>query len=191
MTVLLKSGLTALVDSVRTYFEARNVTANVSIGWKEASKQVNQGAGRANRVVFIPSDPSGRGGKLVGAHQPGMRTFGSPTKDASVRALYTWERQLVVSVWAVATDAPNDEERQVEAVENLFEWTIRAVHAFAFVNAQWGDVNWLAAPIERQFGRELQAGLIFRHPMFDTPAEVVYPGLGPITKVLEGENEED
>jgi hypothetical protein len=167
-----------MVAGVQAFFTARGVTANVSLGWKEASKQVNQGAGRANRVVFIPSDRSGRGGalKLDRNLQPGQRHFGSPVKDASAKALYTWERLLTVSVWAVDSTAPNDEGKQIEAVEDLFEWTIRAVHDFAHASAQWGEVAWLATPIERQFGRELQASLVFRHPMFDTPQDRAFPG---------------
>lgn len=167
-----------MVTSVQAFFDARDVGANVSLGWKEASKQVNQGAGRANRVVFIPSDRSGRGGalKLDQNLQPGRRRFGTAPNDVSTKALYTWERLLTVSVWAVDSTAPNDESKQIEAVEDLFEWTIRAVHDFAKASAQWGEVSWLASPIERQFGRELQASLVFRHPMFDTPQDRAFPG---------------
>lgn len=181
----IESGLVALVSSVRSYFEQRNIVTSVSLGWREAAKQVNQGAGRANRVVFIPSDPGGRGGPLSAAHQPGARHFGN---DTTARALYTWERNLVVSVWAVDADNPNDEEAQIEAVEDLFEWTIRAVHAFAFNNARWGETNWLVNPNERQFGRELRAALTFKHPMFDSPTGLAFPTPGTITKTLSGES---
>ncbi len=170
--VNMKSGLVALVSSVRSYFEARNILTGVSLGWKEAAKQLNQGSGRANRVVFIPSDPSGKGGVISAAQQPGARHFGT---DTTARALYTWERFVVVSIWAADTEAPNDEEAQIEAVETLFEETMRAVHAFAHNNARWGDVSWLASPLERQLGRELRASLVFKHPMFDSPTGVAYP----------------
>ncbi len=180
----IQSGLVALVSSVRSYFEARNIVTNVSLGWKEPAKQLNQGSGRANRVVFIPSDPSGKGGALGAAHQPGARSFGG---DTTVRALCTWERNLVVSVWAIDADAPNDEEAQIEAVETLFELTIRAVHDFAKVNAQWGDTSWVASTSERQFGRELRAGLTFKHPMFDSPTGVAYP-TPAITQTLSGQS---
>lgn len=181
MAVTVSSGLVALVASVRSYFEAHGVTANVSMGWKEPAKQVNQGAGRANRVVFIPSASNGRGGSIGATQQPGARRFGTVPNDVETRALFDWERLVTVAVWAVDTDAPNDEEKQIEAVEDLFEWTIRAVHAFARNNARWGEVSWLASPIERQFGRELQASLTFRHPLFDSPADRAFPGFA-ITK---------
>lgn len=185
MAVNITSGLTALVNGVRSYFTGAGLTANVSVGWKEAAKQVNQGTGRANRVVFVPSDLGGRGGTLTAVQQPGQRNFGTPTVDTAVRALQDWERTLLVRVWAVDSTSPNDEEKQIEAVETLFEWTIRAVQSFAKNNGRWGAVEWLAAPIERQFGRELQAELVYRHPLFDAPQVVIFPQAGPITKVIE------
>lgn len=171
---MIKSGLVAMVESVREYFVDRNVTAHVSLGWKQPTQQINQGFGGANRVVFIPSDPSGKGGSLGGAAQPGDRRIGT---DTSVRSLYNWERFVVVSVWAVDSSDPADEAKQIEAVESLFEWTVRGVHAFAANNARWGDVAWTTSPVEHVFGRELRAGLVFRHPIFDTPAVVVRPTL--------------
>lgn len=182
----INSGLVALVTNVQSYFTSRSVTANVSLGWKQPTKQINQGTGRANRVVFIPSDTSGRGGKLVGTQQPGPRAFGSPTQDTSVRALYDWERELLVSVWAVDTSNPHDEAKQIEAVEDLFEWTVRAVHYAAHNNARWGAVNWTTEPVEHSFGRELRAGLTYRHPLFDTEVGIAFP-TAAITKALNHE----
>jgi hypothetical protein len=180
----VNSGVLALVEGVRSYFTARGVTANVSLGWKQPTKQINQGPGRANRVVFIPSDPNGRGGKIGAVEQPGARTFGG---DTAARALYTWERFLVVSVWAVDTTDPHDEALQIEAVEDLFEQTVRAVHAFAKNNGRWGDVTWTTSPAEHAFGRELRASLVFKHPLFDSEYGVAYPAPA-ITKKLLGES---
>lgn len=185
MPTTVSSGLTKLVSDVRTYFAGAGVTANVVIGWKEAAKQDNQGPGRANRVVFVPSDPQGRGGNVTvpGPQQPGMRSFGNPV-DTAARALGDWERLLTVHVWAADTTAPNDEEAQIEAVEDLFEWTLRAVHSSAKNNARWGAVDWLVSPVERQLGRELRAQLTFRHPLFDAPQTLIFPQPGAITKEL-------
>jgi len=187
----INSGVVALVASVQAYFTVTagtppvtTKTCDVSLGWKQPTKQINQGVGRANRVVFIPSDPGGKGGKIVGAHQPGPRRFGPGVGgDTATRALYTWERQLVVSVWAVDGSDPHNEAKQIEAVEDLFELTIRAVHYYAFNNAQWGDVDWTTSPVEHSFGRELRAKLTFRHPMFDAETGIAYPAKA-ITKDL-------
>lgn len=179
----IQSGLVAMVASVREYFEAADVTATVSLGWKQPTQQINQGPGGANRVVFIPSDPSGRGGKILPARQPGPRQVDAST---TVRSLYSWDRQLVVSVWAVDATAPQDEALQIEAVEDLFGWTIRAVHAFAHADARWGDVAWTTSPVEHVFGRELRAGLSLNHPMFDVPIGLAFP-TPAITKALDHE----
>jgi hypothetical protein len=174
VAVNIKSGLASLVAGVQAYFTANAVTAAVSLGWKQPAQQINQGTGRANRVVFIPSDPGGKGGKLTATQQPGHRMIGDPV-EATARALLTWERYVVVSVWAVDGTDPHDEAKQIEAVETLFEWTLRAVHSVAHNDARWGDVAWTTSPVEHVFGRELRAGLTYRHPMFDAPVGVVIP----------------
>jgi hypothetical protein len=181
----INSGLVALVTNVQSYFTSRSITANVSLGWKQETKQINQGPGRANRVVFIPSPPSGAGGRLVGAQQPGPRRFGPGVGgDTSARSLFTWERQVLVSVWAADTSDPHNETKQLEAIEDLFELTVRAVHAATQANAQWGEVTWVLSPNEHTFGRELRAALSFAHPLFDDEVVVKYPGKA-ITRVLE------
>lgn len=173
---MITSGLVALKNSVQSYFTARGVTANVSLGWKQPAKNINEGPGGANRVVFIPSDPTGKGGKLVGTQQPGPRQFGNAgSEDTAARALFDWERYIVVSVWAVDASDPHNEEKQIEAVETLFEWVLRAVQYAAKNNARWGDVAWMTSPTEQMFGRELRAGLVFRHPMFDVETGVAHP----------------
>lgn len=181
MPVTISSGLVALVASVRTYFTSNAVTATARLGWKQPTQQINQGPGGANRVIFIPSDPSGRGGSLDGgARQPGPRVFGG---DTTARSLVSWKRLVTVSVWAVDTSDPHDEEKQIEAVEDLFEWTIRAVHAYAHADARWGEVVWTVSPIEHVFGRELRAALTLNLPMFDKPTGLAFPAPA-ITKVL-------
>lgn len=181
----INSGLVALVTNVQSYFTSAGVTANVSLGWKQATKQVNQGTGRANRVVFIPSDPNGAGGKISAPIQVGQQNFGPGVGgDTSARALFTWERQLTVSVWAVDLSDPHDEAKQIEAIEDLFEYTVRAVHKFALAGAQWGAVNWVLKPNEQTFGRELRAALTYRHPLFAETYDVKYRA-HTLTKTLE------
>lgn len=192
MAIVIKSGLVALVTDVRAYFVEHEVTAKVSLGWKERTKQINQGPGRANRVVFTPSDDSGRGGKIVAAKQPGNHPVKNELGaiEGHVRPLRNWERIVVVSVWAVdATDAQSlqDEEKQIEATETLFEWVLRAVHQSVHVNGQWGDVIWTTDPVEHLFGRELRVSLLFSHPLYDRPTGMAYPANLALTKTLNEE----
>lgn len=164
-----------MVTDVQAYFTANSVTANVSLGWRERTKQVNQGPGRANRVVFTPSDESGAGGEIVAPQHVGPQFFGTAPNTISARALFDWERLVTVSVWAVDTTSPADEGKQIEAVEDLFEWVVRAVQYSRKDTALWGSVKWTVAPTELMFGRELVASLTLRHPLFDAPRDIVYP----------------
>lgn len=179
MAIVIRSGLLAATKYVAEFLAANGLTTTVKVGWKERAKQINQGGGRANRVVFIPSDPSGKSGSLTAPHFAGdrdVRAAIDAPRAATMRELAGWNRIVTVSVWACDGEHPEDEEAQIEALETLFEWTVRAVHSApgAFANAQWGDVT--CTPIqERQFGRELLVGLTFRQPLFDQPREVVYP----------------
>lgn len=185
MAIVIKDGLGELVDGVATDLASIGVTANVTIGWREPSKQANQGPGGANRVVFIPSDPNGAGGQIVGPKLPGPRPIIDPaTPDkpvAYVRALRDWERTVVVSIWAVDTSAPNDERAQYEATVALFERVMQAVQRVTPVTVRWGRVDWVT-PKERQFGRELRAALTFAYPLFDRPESVAYPENVSVTK---------
>lgn len=185
-TVTFQSGLLGAVDAVRAFFAQNNVDAVVEAGWKRRVRQDNQSANGAGRVVFTPSgSDDGDGGKLAQVRFPGPRNLRDPSATnptkvvGSVRSLLEWERRVLVSVWAVDVDPQRreDEAAQIQAVEDLFEWTIRAVHSApgAFASVVWGSTRW-TPPLERAFGLELRFDLTFRHPMFDTPRMLVFPG---------------
>jgi hypothetical protein len=175
MSLAILSGFAALHAGVVDYFEANGITANVVVGWRERDKQMNQGPGRANRVVIIPGSLNGRGGRITQPHTVGRRSIGP--KDAPVgwvRPLRDWGREITLSIWAYDGTKRTDELAQVVAAETLLEQTMRAVHSFAFADAIWGDVQW-TPQAERSFGQELLVGLTFRHPLFDIPVETVAP----------------
>lgn len=160
------SGLIHLVRGVRQYFVEYDVDAIVTVGRKERSKQTNQShRSGAQRVVFIPGDLGGRGGRLTGARSPGQNP----------RPLVTWEKLALVSIWAVDGEHPHDEEKQLAAVEDLFEWTVRAVQNVARADALWGSVTWTTSPVELAFGWELLVELTHSGPLFDVASEVVRP----------------
>lgn len=159
------SGLVYLVRGVRTFLDAQNAGAEVRVGMRERTKQINQGRNGANRVIFTPGDLQGNGGAITGAHKPG----GNP------RRLYTWEKISSVSIWASDPNNPRDEECQIEAVERLFELTVAAVHAVARNDARWGSVKFTTSPVEMIFGMEILAELTHHGPLFDLTSEVVIP----------------
>lgn len=181
MSIIITSGFLSAVAYVREFFADRELEAAIAVvGFKQRMQQLNQApATRGNRVVFQPSDDSGKAGSIVIARQVGDRDI-RPAVDAprvaTIRSLAEWERLSMVSVWAFDPAEPEDEEAQAQATESLFEWVVRAVHSApgAFANAIWGDVQFTPTK-ERSLGLELRASLVFRHPIFDEPREVVYP----------------
>jgi hypothetical protein len=169
-----------LVKGVRAFFVDHDVTAVVTAGFRERHRQT-QGPGRANRVVFIPGDPtSGRAGKLGPVKNAGPRDVFSnedPTvRVGTVRSIADWDRTLTLSVWGYDGDAPGDELAQLAAVTDLFEWTMRALSYVRQADILVGDVTF-TLPGERApaFGQELLVGLTLSHPLYDVPRDVVIP----------------
>jgi hypothetical protein len=184
--IVVRDGLGMLVDRVRDYLaEQGDVTANVTIGWKEKSKQSNQGPGGANRVVFTPSDDKGEGGTI----RPPATTGGVAIKDAVGKViahaypLADWDRTVLVSVWAVDVDRKEDERAQYEATVALLEKTMRAVRRFSPpASGKFGRVRWERPELEREFGREAVVAMTFVHPLFDAPEELAFPDAIDLTK---------
>lgn len=171
-----------LADGVAAYFEAQSIPVVVDRGWKARAKQTNQGAGRANRVVFMPSKKDGNAGQIVNPRQVGEREIfkPGPTKDdppvlvARVRALSDWKRLLLVSIWAYDGTQANDEGAQDDALYFLFTETQRAVQSVGFGNPVWGATE-ITVPPERSFGLELLAELSIQFPIIDRPTDVGSP----------------
>jgi hypothetical protein len=187
-TIVTRSGLLAAVATVGAFLAANGVTATVEVGWKRRPQQLNQGPLGANRVVFIPSDEKGEAGSLKPVRFPGQRTVrdGEGAPVGNIRSLLEWERQVVVSIWAsdrTTPGDPNNEAAQIEAVETLFEWVVRATHAApgAFASVTWGDPTF-TVPAERSFGLELLAPLTFSHPIFDQPRDLVFPTTAAVSR---------
>jgi len=184
MPFVIKDGLGALVDSVEANLAARGVTAIVEIGWKEPGKQA-QGPGGANRVVFIPSGEDGSAGEIVAPKLAGMNEIKDGANVvAYVRELRDWAREVVVSVWAADTTAPENERKQYEATVALLEEVMRSVQRFAPQRAAWGRARWIRPALERQFGRELRVDMVFTYPLFDLPEELAFPENVAVTPTL-------
>jgi hypothetical protein len=173
------SGFGALVRGVEEYFASLKDGTMVVCGYRERAQQT-RGTGGANRVVFLPGDPNGAGGKLVPPRDPGPREVLDELGEtvATVRALVSWERQFSISVWGYDAAAPRDALRQIEAAEALLEKTVRAIEQVAGAggpNLVWGPALW-TLPKDNTFGQEVLVGLAFAHPLFDAPSDVGFPG---------------
>lgn len=158
-------GLLKLVRDVREVFAEEGVTANVVLGDREPAKQLNQGPGRANRVVFAPGDENGGAGEYTAARNPGRNPRPVRTLSAVCR----------VFIWAYDGSAPNNEEAQYEAVWTLHDLTVGAIHRKAHGTYQLSAPRWLNRNIERAFGKELMFLLQLEVPILDRPVPVA-PG---------------
>lgn len=172
-TYTVRSALPAFIESVRSYFATNKISATVEFGVNQLARQINQGEGGANRVVFS-IDPDGDGGAFIDA-----RLKASPGGPGVPRPIVTWEKTFIVSVWAVDTSDKGNELLQFVAVENLLESTVQAVRAFAHADVTWGNPKWTTSPIEAPFGRELRIPIKMRGALFSlanptrTPSPVV------------------
>lgn len=191
LPIVETDALEQLADDVVAYFAASNVRAAVSIGWKERTKQINQGPGGAARVVFQPSDDDGSAGNfdLTNMRAGEVPIFDTtktpPLQVAHARRLRTWHETIVVNVWAHDDSKPDDERAQRRAAKTLVSWTMRAVQASAAgaANAQWGKATASygqkgsqSFPTELRNGVEYRLWLELRSPVFDRPVELAYPG---------------
>lgn len=173
-------GFEALVNGVKAYFAATGGGTTVLCGYRERSRNLNQGTGGANRVVFLPGDPNGAGGKITPprdvGHQVLVDTEGNPVAD--VRPIASWDRQFSVAIWAADATQIRDELAQCVAATALLERTAQAVEQVSHAggpNVAWGPIAWTIQQ-DNPYGAELVVGLLFTHPLMDAPAEVGTPG---------------
>lgn len=133
--------LVALCDATRAFLIEQGSTASVVFGRREPTRQDNQGAGGANRVVFVPGDLSGKGGELVG----GVGTK-FPFQIAGYLALFT------VHIWGHDATAPNDERAHYRAHRTLFQLVVNALLDTMGARVQFVESEWTMTPVERVFG---------------------------------------
>lgn len=192
-----RSGIIALADAVRVYFEANNVQAHVArVGLKYRTFLTNQGPDGGSRVVFIPGDFNG---------DPSVKPIDEgelddPLHHVSVnpRELAEWRRVVTASIWGVDYARIEDEEAQIQATEDLFEWTLRAIqnavkpvtigeqtfYTHLGADVERGKVTRAYPPLENGYGHELLWRFVLKGPFYDLADPTVVPTPGPIVKDL-------
>lgn len=189
MSIVFGDPFEHLVTEVSAYFQRHGVTAEVRAGFRERARRDQQGPGSANRVVFLPADPSGRGGRIHVLREGGERevydrSVDPPRVVARVRSIGDWERQMVVSIWAadVSTEEKaRSELAQIVAVTRLLEWTKRAIDYAGGARIVYGDTAF-TVPRQNSFGQEVLLGVTLQHPLFDVPREVTTFAVPKISK---------
>lgn len=153
-----------LFEDVRDYFALQGYGSSVVFGWRETTKQSNQGAGRANRVVFVPGDESGKAGKMA-----------PPKKEGRRRQIATHKELFQVRVWGYDPAAPNDERAQYRATRALYDLVLNGIREAACGRHVLGDPTWTTSPVERVFGKELVVTVTLDVPVLRTRQAVVLP----------------
>ncbi len=109
--------ISELAPLVKARFVEEEITAAVLYGRKALGRKDNQGPGTANRVIIAPGTPDGARGKLR-PRSPRNRL----QTDRFIHA-----RLVTIQVWGYDGSAPSDEAKQDDALEFLFQATMRAI----------------------------------------------------------------
>jgi hypothetical protein len=145
--------LSLLFDHVKVELDAMGVAAVVAFGQRELAQQLGQGPGRANRVVIAPGDE----GRALGSYGPPNKRgiFGSNVAEQThpPRSLWTWNVAARVLVWAYDGDAPSNERRQWDALCDLHDSVVTAIHSFASGSYTLRAPRDPASAVERPFGK--------------------------------------
>ena len=172
--------LEQVFNDVRARFASESPGVSVVFGWREPTKQLNQGTGTANRIVFEPGRDK-KAGTYTKPRRPGQNP----------RPLKTLVEFATVYVWAYDSDAPNDEMLQWKACRLLHDSVIRAVElsargANANLPVVYSDPEWLG-PNERRHGAELRFTLQLESQIPDVPLTEVLAG-GEISHYINSDN---
>lgn len=164
--------------------EAARRAGAVLFGWREYSKQINQGPGGANRIVFLPGDGTdgGADGEFSGPLNVGPRDLILPPAvgvDAPPglrgRHLFDWRRHATISVWGADPARPQDDAASYEAVDRLVEDLLQGLQGTIPGLYKLGAPSWAKGQLDQLYGRELLLPLQLKATVFDIPSATVAP----------------
>jgi hypothetical protein len=169
-----RSGFSFLVEGVRAYFLDQSYPTAIHVGVKAYFEQWNQGAGGADRVVFIP-------GEFHGEQVYRSRPYGSlqpklGNQTSGFQEVAQWTRPITIACWAPPSlEAPTDELLQNDRTEQLFEAVRVAAQVVQAADIAWGDVERVAPPQERAFGEAILIHAEQRGPLYYPALQRVFP----------------
>lgn len=149
--------LAALYEAVVTELATTSPGTAVLWGKKQLAQTVNQGTGRANRVVFVPGE-----GDALGGYAPAQKMSGR-----AGRSLADWQVPATVHVWAHDASAPENELVQWKAMVELHDAVVAAIHKFCAGNYQLRAPRNASPLTERQFGCATAFVVAVNQPVID------------------------
>lgn len=170
--------LAGLYEHVRETLPLLGIDANVVWGKRELAKSgVNQGTGRANRVVFVP----GADGGALGAYgPPAKQSHNAPNGARGPRGLWDWAVIARVYVWTYDSSEAENEFAQWKALVELHDSVIEAIHKYTTGFYKISAPKDPSAIVERRFGMEVMFQVEIQQPVL--PGNKVGP-VKPITGI--------
>lgn len=134
--------LEKLFDDVVAQFAADSTEVPNIFGWRSPSKR----AGQQNRICWVPGDPAGAAGALMGARQPGR----NPRPLDTLLELFT--------VYIEGRDATSLENEllQYKAARLIFDAWYRAVYLSARTLVAVKSATWMVDRKARRHGATIR-----------------------------------
>ena len=153
--------LAALYAAVVAELATTSPGTSVVFGKRQVAQTVNQGTGRANRVVFVPGDGASLG------------TYTAPQKQQgrAGRSLWDWRVAATVHVWAHDPAAAENELTQWNAMVELHDLVVTAIHNFAAGMYEIRAPRDASAVVERPFGCATAFVVALAQPVVATTRE--------------------
>lgn len=134
-----------LLAGIRSYFQANGVKWNVVYGFRERTKQNQEGVEGAGRICLVPGRvPNGDDGTFDRPVGPG----GNPRKLVSQELLVT------LVLWAAAAADNQNEEQTEQAIDDMKRDVISAVQSTLMHAVTWNSNRFNPNPNEVRFGVE-------------------------------------
>jgi len=149
----LRTAVIAALVADGTFANSTVATAANPLGWREPPRQLVG----TSRIVWVPGDPGGNLGEVVGPRFPGPRAAlgdgNGPARNLlGLRELFTID---IVGANATAGSMSN-EAAQYHATRALYDAWMRAMYLSGFGNLEFRSARWLVDRAEGRYGATIQ-----------------------------------
>jgi hypothetical protein len=151
---VIKLALEHAFDSVVAQFAGDDINAVNAFGWRQPAQHLDT----LPRIAWVPGDPSGALGELVGARDPGRH----PRPLAQLNELVT----VYITAWD-PRDHVEDERAAYRAARFLYDAWFRAMYLALHGTFKVRAQSWSTAQLERHFGATIRVVFEVQAPIVD------------------------